>query len=64
MGRNWGLAGREVVSSVSLDVIGFLGEFSLSPLEIALSLCKFLHPSGVGGVWGRVIERVRVQRVG
>ena len=59
-----GLAWRKVVSSVFLYVIGFLGEFGLSPLEIAFTLRKLLHPGRVGRVLGRVIEGVCVERVG
>lgn len=55
-----GLAWREVVSSVSFYVIGFLGEFGLSSLKIALPLRKFLHASGVGRGRVGVIERVCV----
>ena len=58
-----GLAWRKVVSSVSLYVIGLLGEFSLPPLEIALTLRKFLHPGSVGGARGRVIEGICVERM-
>ena len=42
-----GLAWRKVVSSVFLYVIGFLGEFGLSPFKIALTLRKFFHSGGV-----------------
>ena len=59
------LAWRKVVPSVFLYVIGFLGEFGLSPLEIALTLRKVLHSGGVGGCGrGWVIEGVCVERVG
>ena len=59
-----GLAWGKVVSSVFLYVIGFLGEFSLSPLKIALALRKLLHPGGVSRVWGLVIKGICVERVG
>ena len=47
-----------------LYVIGFLGEFDLSPLEIPFALRKHLHTGCVGGVWGRIIEGICVERVG
>jgi len=60
-----GLAWRKVVSSVFLYVIGFLGEFGLSPLKIALTLRKVLHSGGVSRCgWGWVIEGICVERVG
>jgi hypothetical protein len=55
-----GLAWREVISPVPLYVIGLLGEFGLSPFEIALALRKVFHPGGVRRVWSWVIEGVRV----
>jgi len=56
----WG----KVVPSVFLYVIGFLGEFGLSPLKIALTLRKLLHSGGVSsGIWGWVIEGICVERV-
>jgi len=58
-----GVKWRKVVSSVSLYVIGLLGEFSLPPLEIALTLRKFLHPGSVVGARGRVIEGICVERM-
>ena len=60
-----GLAWGKVVPSVFLYVIGFLGEFGLSPLKIALALGEVLHPGSVGRVGGCwIIERVCVERVG
>ena len=58
------LAWGEIVSSVFLYVIGFLSEFGLPPLEIALTLGEVLHPGGMGGVGGWVVEGVCVERVG
>lgn len=45
-----GLAGRKVISPVSLDVISFLGEFGLSSLEISLSLLNLLHMGDMGRI--------------
>ena len=49
-----GLAWGKLVSSVFLYVIGFLGEFSLSPLEITLTLGELLdaHSMDRVGGWG------------
>ena len=58
------LAWRKVVPSVFLYVFGFLGEFCLSPLEIALALRKLVHAGSVGRVGGWVIEGICVERVG
>lgn len=58
------LAWRKIVPSVFLYVIGFLGEFGLSPLEIALALGELLDPGGMRGVGGGVVEWVCVERVG
>ena len=58
------LAWRKVVSSVFLNVISFLGKFSLPPLQIPLTLRELLHPGSVGRVGSWVIERVCVERVG
>lgn len=57
------LAWGEVVSSVFLYVIGLLGEFGLSPLEIAFTLGELFDPGSVGRVWCWVIEWVCVERV-
>ena len=54
----------KVVSSMFLYVIGFLGEFGLSPLEIPLALRKLLNAGCVGRVWGRVVEGICIERVG
>ena len=59
-----GLAWRKIVSSVFLYMIGFLGEFGLSPLEIALALGELLDADSVGRVGGGVVEGVCVERVG
>jgi len=55
---------RKVVSSVFLYVIGLLGEFGLSPLEIAFALRKLFDPGRVSRVLGGVIEGICVERVG
>ena len=49
-----GLAWGKLVSSIFLYVIGFLGEFGLSPLEITLTLGELLnvHSMGRVGGWG------------
>ena len=59
-----GLAWRKIVSSMFLYVISFLGEFSLSPLEIALALGELLIADSVGRVGGGVVKGVCVKRVG
>jgi len=58
------LAWREVVSSMFLYVICFLGKFCFPPLKIAFTLRELLHPGSVGRVGGWVVEGVCIERVG
>lgn len=60
------LTERPVISAMPAYMVSLLGQLCLSPLEIGFSALDFFKS---GGIWGllvlrRIVERVGIQRVG